>query len=92
VPEDYVHRIGRTARAGLDGHAVSLVCVDEEKLLRDIEGILNQKIEKEVIPGYEPNPRIKAEPINKGRSQRSNKRRANNRPPRRKSQGQLCRA
>jgi len=92
VPEDYVHRIGRTARAGLDGHAVSLVCVDEEKLLRDIETLLKRDIDKEVIPGYRPNPRIKAEPINKGRPQRSNKRRAKKGPPRRKSQGQLCRA
>jgi len=76
VPEDYVHRIGRTARAGLDGHAVSLVCVDEEKLLRDIESLVKCTIDKEVIPGYEPDPRIKAEPINKGRSQRSNGQRA----------------
>ena len=71
VPEDYVHRIGRTARAGQEGHAVSLVCVDELKLLRDIETLLKTEIEKEVIPGYEPDPRIKAEPVQKGRPQRS---------------------
>jgi ATP-dependent RNA helicase RhlE len=71
VPEDYVHRIGRTARAGQEGHAVSLVCVDELKLLRDIETLLKTKIEKEVISGYEPDPRIKAEPVQKGRPQRS---------------------
>ena len=70
VPEDYVHRIGRTARAGQDGHAVSLVCVDEHKLLRDIERVLNGEIEKQIIPGYEPDPRISAEPIQNGRSQR----------------------
>ena len=71
VPEDYVHRIGRTARAGQEGHAVSLVCVDELKLLADIEKLLNTEIEKEIIPGYEPDPRIKAEPLQKGRPQRS---------------------
>jgi ATP-dependent RNA helicase RhlE len=72
VPEDYVHRIGRTARAGQEGHAVSLVCIDEQRLLRDIERLLKCKIEKEIIPGYEPDPRIKAEPILNGRSQRRN--------------------
>jgi ATP-dependent RNA helicase RhlE len=70
VPEDYVHRIGRTARAGQDGHAVSLVCVDEHKLLRDIESLLKTKLDKVVLPGYEVDPRIKAEPITQGRQQR----------------------
>jgi len=70
VPEDYLHRIGRTARAGQEGHAVSLVCVDEQKLLNDIERLLKCEIEKEIIPGYEPDPRIKAEPVQIGRSQR----------------------
>jgi len=70
VPEDYVHRIGRTARAGHAGHAISLVCVDEHKLLADIEQLLQTKISKEVIPGYAPDPRIRAEPVSKGRSQR----------------------
>jgi ATP-dependent RNA helicase RhlE len=68
VPEDYVHRIGRTARAGQQGHAISLVCVDEKDMLRDIEKLLGQRIEQVVLPGYEPDPRIKAEPINTGRS------------------------
>ncbi|MAF84163.1 MAG: DEAD/DEAH box helicase [Gammaproteobacteria bacterium] len=70
VPEDYVHRIGRTARAGQEGHAVSLVCVDELKLLESIERLLEGKIEQQIIPGYEPDPRIKAEPIKHGRSNR----------------------
>jgi len=67
VPEDYVHRIGRTARAGREGHAVSLVCVDELKLLRDIEKMLGKNIEKINLPGYDVDPRIKAEPIQNGR-------------------------
>jgi ATP-dependent RNA helicase RhlE len=71
VPEDYVHRIGRTARAGQKGHAVSLVCVDEHKLLADIEKLLQTKICSKVIPGYAPDPRIKAEPISMGRTPQS---------------------
>jgi len=59
VPEDYVHRIGRTARAGEDGQAISLVCVDELKLLGAIERLLKTKLRQEIIPGYEVDPRIK---------------------------------
>ena len=70
VPEDYVHRIGRTARAGHEGHAVSLVCVDEHKLLANIEKLLRKKISRETVPGYLPDARIKAEPISKGCAQR----------------------
>ncbi len=81
VAEDYVHRIGRTARAGQKGHAISLVCVDEQNLLADIERLLKCKIEKQVLPGYEPDPRIKAEPIQIGRSQRPGGRKSNSRKP-----------
>jgi ATP-dependent RNA helicase RhlE len=82
VPEDYLHRIGRTARAGQEGHAVSLVCIDERELLRNIERLLKFDIEKEIIPGYEPDPRIKAEPIQNGRTQRSKGQRADSRSKR----------
>lgn len=54
VPEDYVHRIGRTGRAGNVGRAVSLVCEDEYPLLKDIERLLKQTLVSSVIPGYEP--------------------------------------
>jgi ATP-dependent RNA helicase RhlE len=77
VAEDYVHRIGRTGRAGSEGEAASLVCVDEHKLLRDIEKLTKNEIPKEVIPGFEPDPNIKAEPIQKPRTGRpQNSRRA----------------
>ena len=71
VPEDYVHRIGRTGRAAATGEALSLVCVDEHKLLRDIEKLLKKEIPRITTPGYEPDPSIKAEPIQNGRQQRS---------------------
>ena len=67
VPEDYVHRIGRTGRAGAQGEAVSLVCVDENGFLRDIERLIKREIPKEVVPGFEPPAGEKAEPIVLGR-------------------------
>ena len=71
VAEDYVHRIGRTGRAAATGVALSLVCVDEHKLLRDIERLLKREIPRLAIAGYEPDPSIKAEPIINGRQQQS---------------------
>jgi ATP-dependent RNA helicase RhlE len=67
VPEDYVHRIGRTGRAGREGQAVSLVCVDERELLRGIERLLGVSLPKETVSGFEPDPTARAEPIVNGR-------------------------
>jgi ATP-dependent RNA helicase RhlE len=67
VPEDYVHRIGRTGRAGAQGEAISLVCVDEEIFLRDIEKLIKRSIPREVVPGFEPDPNARPEPIVLGR-------------------------
>jgi ATP-dependent RNA helicase RhlE len=69
VPEDYVHRIGRTGRAGASGEAVSLVCVDERQLLKDIEKLIKRAVPQEVIPGFEPDPNAKPEPIQLRRGQ-----------------------
>ena len=78
VPEDYVHRIGRTGRAGRGGEAASLVCIDEHELLKNIEKLIKKKIPKKIIEGFEPDPSIKAEPIQKrNRSQRSGRQRSN---------------
>ncbi|MBQ0714631.1 DEAD/DEAH box helicase [Paraperlucidibaca wandonensis] len=65
VAEDYVHRIGRTGRAGAGGEAVSLVCVDELKLLADIERTIKQKLNRVIVPGFEPDPNAKPEPLRK---------------------------
>jgi len=67
VPEDYVHRIGRTGRAGTPGEAISLVCVDEAGFLRDIERLIKRHIPRQVVPGFEPDPTERPEPIVLGR-------------------------
>ena len=94
VPEDYVHRIGRTGRAGNEGEAMSLVCVDEHKLLRDIERLIKRELPKVVVPEFEPNPLIKAEPIVRGRNNtgrngrnQQNRKPAGERPARGKGRG-----
>ncbi len=76
VPEDYVHRIGRTGRAGNVGRAVSLVCSDEYPLLKDIERLLNQTLGSHVIPGYEPTS-IAQPGADQPKRKRSNQRRSN---------------
>jgi ATP-dependent RNA helicase RhlE len=65
VPEDYVHRIGRTGRAGANGIAISLVSHDEKEYLRDIEKLLKQKIPTGIIEGFEQGPAPAADPNDK---------------------------
>ncbi len=67
VSEDYVHRIGRTGRAGKDGFAVSLVCLDEEGFLQDIEKFTKQRIPREDMPEFAPIAGEKAMPMAMGR-------------------------
>lgn len=86
VPEDYVHRIGRTGRAGNEGQAVSLVCGEEYPLLKGIEQLLNQTLTRDVIPGYEPSSPIQsgADPANKRAKHRSQQAPQPQSPPARK--------
>jgi ATP-dependent RNA helicase RhlE len=79
VAEDYVHRIGRTGRAGNNGEAVSLVCVDELKLLKEIERLIKREIPIISTDGFEIDPSIKAEPITRGGSGRGRSNTNNNR-------------
>jgi ATP-dependent RNA helicase RhlE len=62
VPEDYVHRIGRTGRAGSSGGALSLVCEEEVRLLKAIERLIQRSLPQEVIKGFEPDPNEAPEP------------------------------
>ena len=75
ISEDYVHRIGRTGRAGANGQAISLVSADETSFLRNIEKLIGEKIEVEIVEGFEPDPNASTEPIKPGQ----------NRQPRNKS-------
>mgnify|MGYP000123695921 CR=1 FL=1 len=84
IPEDYVHRIGRTGRAGAKGEAISLVCIDEKEYLSDIEKLVKLKIPSKIKSGFEPDPNVIPEPPkqknrnsfnrNKGRNNQSGSR------------------
>ncbi|MBT0571701.1 DEAD/DEAH box helicase [Curvibacter sp. CHRR-16] len=67
VCEDYVHRIGRTGRAGAEGQALNFVCLDEEGFMQEIERFTKQTISVEVVEGFGPEPDERAEPIAMGR-------------------------
>lgn len=80
VPEDYVHRIGRTGRAGNGGEAISLVCVDEHEYLKGIEKLIKQEIPKHTFKEFTPDPFAKAEPIQQRSNSRNNSRGNGQRP------------
>ncbi len=92
VPEDYVHRIGRTGRAGATGEAISLVCADDKPLLTDIERVIRRQVPREIVAGFEPNPHERAEPIvrqrGQGKPEHGQRERQHHSPQRRSSQGQ----
>ena len=72
VPEDYIHRIGRTARAGKEGTAISLVCADDFNLLSGIERLLNFRIPREEIEGFETTQHLNTTNLKSNSNQKKN--------------------
>jgi ATP-dependent RNA helicase RhlE len=70
IAEDYVHRIGRTGRAGMEGEAISLVCHDERGSLRDIERLIKRTLEREVVEGFEQSAHAAPRPVQPPRGAR----------------------
>ncbi|WP_034059870.1 DEAD/DEAH box helicase [Lacinutrix jangbogonensis] len=68
ISEDYVHRIGRTGRAGAKGEAISLVSADETTFLRDIQKLIGEKLPVEIMEGFEPDPNASTTPIKPGQN------------------------
>ncbi|OIQ18795.1 DEAD/DEAH box helicase [Lacinutrix sp. MedPE-SW] len=81
ISEDYVHRIGRTGRAGAKGEAISLVSADETQYLRDIEKLIGEKLKVEILEGFEPDPNASTAPIKPGQNRQKRN------PNKAKSQG-----
>jgi len=63
IPEDYIHRVGRTGRAGRDGEAISLIDIYEKYDMKEIERLIGQKIETDVVEGFEPDPTIRRKDV-----------------------------
>ena len=78
ISEDYVHRIGRTGRAGASGEAISLVSADETSYLKSIEKLVGEKIQVEIVEGFEPDPNASTVPIKQGQGRQQNRGRRNN--------------
>jgi ATP-dependent RNA helicase RhlE len=74
VPEDYVHRVGRTGRAGREGEAISLIDIYEKYEIRDIEKLIGQKIPKDVVEGFEPDPNIRRKDVDEVKLKAEHKR------------------
>ena len=70
IAEDYVHRIGRTGRAGMEGEAISLVSHDERGFMRDIERLIKRDLERVVVPGFEPSAHAAPRPVQPPRGAR----------------------
>ncbi len=79
ISEDYVHRIGRTGRAGAKGEALSLVCAEETSYLKDIEKLVGLKFPVEIIEGFEPDPNASTKPIKRGQGGGGGNRNSGNR-------------
>ncbi|WP_336070728.1 DEAD/DEAH box helicase [Mesoflavibacter sp. CH_XMU1404-2] len=77
ISEDYVHRIGRTGRAGADGQAISLVSADETTFLKDIEKLIGEKLPVEILEGFEPDPNASTAPIRPGQNRRPKSNKSN---------------
>jgi|TARA_B110000091_G_scaffold188886_1_gene210988 ATP-dependent RNA helicase RhlE len=81
VPEDYVHRIGRTGRAGASGEAISLVDIDEKEYVRDIEKLLGHKIKTEIVEGFEPTAKPSENKPKQNNSRNNNRNKSRNSKP-----------
>lgn len=85
ISEDYVHRIGRTGRAGANGQAVSLVSADETSYLKNIEKLIGLDVEVEIVEGFEPDPNASTEPIKPGQNRQRRHSKKTNSSGRRKN-------